>query len=66
MAGVQERVLEGATDILGTLAGHVVNDLPREEADLEGPLVLAFPVEVLRLTVDHDDGVAERHLLQRV
>ena len=42
-----------------------MNDLPREVSDLEGPLVLPFPVEVLGLAVDDDEGVADCHFLKR-
>ena len=63
VARVQERVFERPADVLGSLPGHVVHDLAREEADVEGPLALALPVVVLGLPVDDDDGVTKSHFL---
>lgn len=58
MPCVKERVLKRLADVLSALAGDVVNDLSREEANVKASLVLALPVIVFRLSVDHNDRVS--------
>ena len=47
VARVDEAVLQRAADVLGRQAGHRRHHLPGEQAQLQGPLVLAPPPEVL-------------------
>jgi len=66
VARVKEGVLEWPADVFGALSGNVVDDFAREKSDVEATLVLTFPVVVLWLAVDDDDGVAGSHLLKVV